>query len=109
MSCEENMTPRKFRLHDGKKGAAMAVRVTPRASKNRIVDILSDGTVKIHLTAPPVEGKANEALVKFLASILNVPVSRVEIVAGATGRDKLVAVTDMNPPALHKKILEHIS
>ena len=81
MSCEENMTPRKFRLHDGKKGAAMAVRVTPRASKNRIVDILSDGTVKIHLTAPPVEGKANEALVKFLASILNVPVSRVEIVA----------------------------
>jgi uncharacterized protein (TIGR00251 family) len=102
------MTPRKFHLHDGKKGAALAVRVTPRASKNEIVEILSDGTVKVHLTAPPVEGKANDALVKFLASVLEVPASRVEIVAGANGRDKLVAVTDMNTPTLHKKIVEHI-
>ena len=56
------MTPRDFHLHDGKKGAALALRVTPRASKNEIVEVLSDGTVKVHLTAPPVEGKANEAL-----------------------------------------------
>jgi len=102
------MAPRKFHLHDGKKGAALAVRVTPRASKNEIVEILSDGTVKVHLTAPPVEGKANDALVKFLAGVLEVPTSRVEIVAGANGRDKLVAVTDMNTPTLHKKIVEHI-
>jgi uncharacterized protein (TIGR00251 family) len=102
------MTPRKFHLHEGKKGAALAVRVTPRASKNEIVEILSDGTVKVHLTAPPVEGKANDALVKFLAGVLEVPTSRVEIVAGANGRDKLVAVTDMNSPTLHKKIVEHI-
>jgi uncharacterized protein (TIGR00251 family) len=102
------MTPRKFHLHEGKKGAALAVRVTPRASKNEIVEILSDGTVKVHLTAPPVEGKANDALVKFLAGVLEVPASRVEIVAGANGRDKLVAVTDMNSPTLHKKIVEHI-
>lgn len=102
------MASRKFHLHDGKKGAALAVRVTPRASKNQIVEVLSDGTVKIHLTAPPVEGKANEALVKFLADVLDVPVSRVEIVAGASGRDKLVAVTDMNASALHKKIVDHI-
>ncbi len=102
------MTPRKFHLHDGKKGAALAVRVTPRAGKNEIVEILSDGTVKVHLTAPPVEGKANDALVKFLAGVLGVPTSRVEIVAGANGRDKLVAVTDMNTLTLHKKIVEHI-
>ncbi len=102
------MTSRKFHLHDGKKGAALAVRVTPRASKNQIVEVLSDGTVKIHLTAPPVEGKANEALIKFLADVLEVPVSRLEIVAGASGRDKLVAVTDMNASALHKKIVDHI-
>jgi uncharacterized protein (TIGR00251 family) len=102
------MTHRKFHLHEGKKGAALAVRVTPRASKNEIVEILIDGTVKVHLTAPPVEGKANDALVKFLAGVLEVPTSRVEIVAGANGRDKLVAVTDMNSPTLHKKIVEHI-
>lgn len=103
------MTPRDFHLHDGKKGAALALRVTPRASKNEIVEVLSDGTVKVHLTAPPVEGKANEALLKFLSDILDVPVSHLDIVAGAGGRDKLVAVTDMDVETLHKKIVEHIS
>ncbi len=103
------MAPRDFHLHDGKKGSALALRVTPRASKNEIVEILSDGTVKVHLTAPPVEGKANEALLKFLAEILDVPLSCLDIVAGAGGRDKLISVTDMDASVLHKKIVEHIS
>ena len=102
------MAPRKYRLHDGKRGAALAVRLTPRASKNELVEVLSDGTVKVHLTTPPVEGKANEALLKFLAEILDVPVSRLDIVAGAGGRDKLISVTDMDAEVLHKKIMEHI-
>ncbi len=103
------MSPRDFHLHDGKKGAAIALRVTPRASKNEIVEVLSDGTIKVHLTAPPVEGKANEALLKFMAEVLDVPISCLEIVAGAGGRDKLISVTDMDASSLHKKILEHLS
>ncbi len=103
------MSPRKFRLHDGKKGAALAVRVTPRASRNEIVEVLSDGTVKVHLVAPPVEGKANEALVKFLAEVLEVAPSRIDVVAGASGRDKLVSVLDMDAETLHKKIIENLS
>ncbi|HTX93092.1 MAG TPA: DUF167 domain-containing protein [Anaerolineales bacterium] len=103
------MSPRKFYMHDGKKGSALAVRVTPRASKNEIVEVLSDGTVKVHLTAPPVEGKANEALLKFMAQVLGVPASRMEVVAGASGRDKLISVTDMDAATLHKKVVEHIS
>jgi hypothetical protein len=59
------MRGRSFRLHDGQRGAALAVRVTPRARKNEIVEVLSDGTVKVHLTAPPVEGKANQALLEY--------------------------------------------
>jgi len=102
------MGSRPFHLHDGKKGAALAVRVTPRASKNEIVDILSDGTVKVHLTAPPIEGKANEALLKFLAKVLDVPIGQLEVVAGATGRDKLISVIDMDAVTLHKKILDNI-
>jgi len=102
------MGSRSFHLHDGKKGAALAVRVTPRASKNEIVDILSDGTVKIHLTAPPVEGKANAALLKFLSRVLDVPLKKLEVVAGAGGRDKLISVIDMDADALHKKIVERI-
>jgi uncharacterized protein len=103
------MSEHSFHLHDGKKGAALAVRVTPRARKNEIVEVLNDGTVKIHLTAPPVEGKANEALLKFLSNILDVPVSRLDIVAGATGRDKLVSVIDMDAQTLHRKIVENLA
>jgi len=103
------MSPRNFHLHDGKKGSALAVRVTPRASKNEIVEVLSDGTVKVHLTAPPVEGKANEALVKFLAEVLGVSASRIEVVAGANGRDKLISVLEMDSATVHKKIVNHIS
>ncbi|KAF0107928.1 MAG: hypothetical protein FD146_1226 [Anaerolineaceae bacterium] len=102
------MTPRKFRLHDGRKGAALAVRVTPRASKNEIVEVLSDGTVKVHVTAPPANGQANEALLKFLGQVLGVAPSRLEVVAGATGRDKLISVMDMDAVTVHKKIVEHL-
>jgi uncharacterized protein (TIGR00251 family) len=102
------MESRSFHFHDGKQGAALLVRVTPRASKNEIVDILSDGTVKVHLTAPPVEGKANEALLKFLAKVLEIPVKHLEIVAGANGRDKLISVIDMDASTVHKQIVDHM-
>jgi uncharacterized protein (TIGR00251 family) len=102
------MPKRDFRLHDGKKGSALAVRVTPRASHNKIVEVMEDGTIKIHLAAPPVDGEANEQLILFLADVLNVPKSRVEIVAGATGRDKLVSVLDMDAETAHKRIVAHL-
>ena len=102
------MALRNFHLHDGKKGAALAIRVTPRASRNEIVEILSDGTVRIRLTAPPVEDKANQALVKYLADILGIAPSRIEIVAGATGRDKLVSILDMDAEDVHQIILHHL-
>lgn len=99
---------RKYRLHDGKKGAALAVRVTPRASRNEIVEIQSDGTVRIHLTAPAHEGKANEELIKFLAEIFGVPKSNVDIVAGANGRDKLISVLDIDATEVHNRIVGHL-
>jgi hypothetical protein len=102
------MAGRKYQLHDGKKGAALAIRVTPRASRNEIVEVLTDGTVKIRLTAPPVEGKANEALVDFLAGILDVPPSAIEIVAGATGRDKLVSILNVDAETVHARILNNM-
>lgn len=103
------MRGRTFHLHDGQRGAALAVRVTPRASKNEIVEVLSDGTVKVHLTAPPVEGKANQALLKYLSDVLDIPISQIDIVAGATGRDKLVSIVNMDAATLHRKILENLS
>lgn len=100
---------RQFQLHDGKKGAALAIRVTPRMAKNEISEILNDGTIKIRLTAPPVDGKANEALIEFLAKILGINNSKIEIVAGLTGRDKLVTITDMDTETVHAKIINHLA
>jgi hypothetical protein len=103
------VTSRDFHLHDGKGGAALAIRVTTRARRNEIVEVLSDGTVKIRLTAPPVEGKANKELIVFLAQVLEVPKSRLEIVAGETGRDKLVSVLDMDAETVHKRVLKNLA
>jgi uncharacterized protein (TIGR00251 family) len=96
-------------MHNGQKGSAIAVRVTPRASRNEIVEILNDGTVKVRLTAPPVEGKANETLIEFLAGVLDVPRSHIEIVAGTTGRDKLVSILDMDAETVHERILKKLA
>jgi uncharacterized protein (TIGR00251 family) len=101
------MAHRQLRM-DGRKGVALALRVTPRANKNEIVGVLSDGTIKVHLTAPPLEGRANEALLKFLSKILDVPVTNIAIVAGVSGRDKLISVRDMDAAILHKRVLEQL-
>jgi uncharacterized protein len=72
-----------------------ATRVHPRAKKNTISGELGDA-LKVSLTAPPVDGKANEACVDFLAKLLKVPKSSVSIAAGQTSRNKVVRITGVS-------------
>jgi uncharacterized protein (TIGR00251 family) len=102
------MNDRKFKLHDGQKGSALAVRVTPRASHNEIVELLDDGTIKVRLASPPSDNEANEALIEFLSEILGVSKSQLDIVAGAAGRDKLISVVNMDVETAHQRILAHL-
>lgn len=102
------MTERKFRLHDGRRGVAMAVRVTPRASRNEVTAIQDDGTVKVRLASSSREVEANDALVNYLAEVLGVARSNIEIVAGVTGRDKLISVLDMEKDELHNRLTAYI-
>ncbi len=95
---------RKFKLHDGKHGAALTVRVTPRASRTTFGGVLEDGTVRVRVSAPPLEGRANTALIKFLAKVLGVSRSRVEIVAGEKGLDKILSIIDMNAEQVEERI-----
>jgi len=97
------------RLSQNTKGAALAIRVTPRAQKNQVAQIMANGTIKIHLTAPPVEGKANAALVNFLAEILQVPETSVEIIAGSSGRSKLVTISGLDHDAATQRIANALS
>ena len=72
-------------------GVTFSVRVVPRSSRNQIVGV-EGGALKIKLTAPPVEGAANAALIAFIAEWLAVRKSAVSVVSGAKARNKRVRV-----------------
>jgi len=72
----------------------LKVRVVPRASKNEIVGEMADGSLKIKLKAPPVDGKANEALIEFLSEEWGVAKSKIKIVRGEKGRNKTVEISN---------------
>jgi uncharacterized protein (TIGR00251 family) len=71
----------------------------PRASKNEIQGVHGDA-LKVRLQAPPVEGKANQALIRFLSDALNIPRSQLSIASGETGRNKAVLVTGVTKTEL---------
>lgn len=73
-------------------GCTISVRVHPGARKNSVTGIHADA-VKIALTAPPAEGRANEALIEFFAEMLRLPRSRVAIIAGPASRAKKLRIT----------------
>jgi len=95
---------RAFKLHNGERGAALTVRVTPRARRTEVAGILEDGTLRVRVTAPPVEGKANAALVDFLAEVLDVRKSRIEIVAGEKGLDKIISISGMPAQEVQRRL-----
>lgn len=78
-------------FNESRDGITFNVQVIPRAPRNEIVGMVGN-VVKIRLNAPPVEGRANEALVKFLAEVLKIPRAQVELVRGETSRHKVVRV-----------------
>ena len=90
-------------LHQTKLGITFAVKVQPRAKKDAILGDLG-GAVKISLIAPPIDGRANEACVEFLAEVLNVPRSAVSIVSGETNRRKVVRVGGISAESLRDKL-----
>ena len=71
----------------------VAVKVTPRAKEDKIIG-LKDGILRVRLVAPPVEGKANKALVEFLADAWGVPKSSINIIRGETSREKTLEIPD---------------
>ena len=93
-----------FRIAEVEGGMTFAVRVVPRASRNEIAGVHGDA-LKVRLTAPPVEGKANEALIAFLAKRLGVRKSQVEIMAGATSRRKMIRVIDLSAQEVEERLL----
>jgi hypothetical protein len=90
-------------IRDTAFGATFQVKVQPRAKKNAITGELGDA-LKIVLTAPPLDGRANEACIAFLADFLNVARSSVTIAAGETSRNKLIRVSGLSAAQVEAKL-----
>jgi len=83
-----------------------AVKVHPRARKNTITGELGDA-LKVSLTSPPVEGRANEACIEFFAKLLKVPRSSVTIASGQTSRNRVIRVAGLSAEQLRARLAEN--
>jgi uncharacterized protein (TIGR00251 family) len=84
-------------------GVTFAIRVHPRARKNAVTGEIGD-TLKISVTAPPIDGKANEACIDFLAKVLSVSRSSVTIASGQSSRRKVIRVVGLSAEEIRRRI-----
>jgi uncharacterized protein (TIGR00251 family) len=84
-------------------GVCLEVQVQPRSSRNQVVGE-QDGRLKIKLTAPPVEGEANQALINYLAHLLELPRRNIKLLKGESSRHKLIEISGLNAEALLEKL-----
>jgi uncharacterized protein (TIGR00251 family) len=90
-------------MNEDSADVSFAVKVQPRAKRNAIIGELGDA-LKISLTAPPVEGRANDACIEFFANLLEVPRSSVSIASGKSGRRKVIRVAGLTADGLRKRL-----
>ena len=87
--------------------ADLIVQVQPRSPRSEVVGLHGDA-VKVRLAAPPVDGAANDELVRFLAARLGVPRSAITLVRGATGRRKMLRVEGMTGNAARERLMSQV-
>ena len=93
----------RFPISSHARGSALSITVVPRAGRSSIEES-TDGTLRVRVAAPPVDGAANVALLRFLADVLDVPRSRLEIASGKSNRHKRVVVEGMTPGELQERL-----
>jgi uncharacterized protein len=92
-------------IKESNQGVTFAVKVHPRAKKNAITGELGDA-LKLSLTTPPIEGRANEACIEFLAKLLKVPRSSVTIASGQSSRNKVIRVMGLSAEEVRRRLHE---
>ena len=90
-------------IHDTPAGATFAVKVQPRAKRNGVIGEIGEA-LKLALTAPPIEGRANDACIEFLAKLLKVPRSSVTIASGETSRRKVIRVAGLSADEVRRRL-----
>jgi len=92
-------------IHESPGGITFGVRVHPRAKKNAITGEIGDA-LKVSLTAPPIDGRTNQACIEFFARLLNVPRSSVTIASGRSSRNKVIRVVGVTAAYLRDRVEE---
>lgn len=87
-------------IRETAQGTTLEVTIQPRASRTELAGVY-EGMLKVRLTAPPVEGEANRECLKFLAKLLDLPKSRLEMIQGHKSRRKTILIRDMAAKDLH--------
>lgn len=82
----------------------LTVRVQPRASADAIAGFANGGHLRVRVTEPPVDGRANRAVERLLAKALDVPRSRVTVVRGATARTKTVEIDGLSEQQVRERL-----
>jgi uncharacterized protein len=95
-------------FNDHRLGATFPVRVQPRAARTAITGTVGDA-LKLSLSAPPLDGRANVALVDFFAELFSVPRSAVHVVTGERSRNKVIRVAGRTATELQQMLREHFS
>ncbi|MGB9105291.1 MAG: DUF167 domain-containing protein [Terriglobales bacterium] len=95
-------------INDTANGATFAVRLHPRAKKNAITGTLGDA-LKISLTAPPLEGRANHACIELLADLLKLPRSSITIAAGQASRNKLIRISGVSAAGVEARLRRFVT
>ena len=93
-------------IQDTPAGATFSIKIHPRARKNAVTGELGDA-LKLSLTAPPLEGRANDACIEFFANLLNVPRSSVTIASGQKSRMKVIRIAGISADELREKLRSH--
>ena len=84
-------------------GVRLTIHAQPRAAADQVVGLHGDA-IKVRLTAPPVDGAANEALVRFLSTVLGIAPARVRLTAGSTARRKLVEIMGLTDKEARERL-----
>lgn len=90
-------------IRDASSGVGFAVKVQPRAKKNAITGMVGDA-LKLSLTAPAVDGRANKACIEFFANLLEVPRSSVTIASGETSRNKVIRIAGLSADEVRRRL-----
>jgi hypothetical protein len=96
-----------LRVTETEEGVTFAIHVVPRSSKCELAGIQGDA-LKIRITASPVEGRANEACIRFLASLFNAKKTRIAIQAGHKSKNKLVSIAGLTSEDIRAALPENI-